>query len=167
GVGRTTMTLQFALGRVIEEYDPIIHDTFKKRIEFKNDIANVEVTDTGIHISDVEIRAHEGFILIYSITDHLSFDQMRPTFERIKQVKEGESKTFFVILVANKNDLEVHRQVSVEEGKLLAQEFGCQFFQICAKNPVDVEQMFTALVQMMRQRWLVSCAYLYESQMPA
>ncbi|KAI0090255.1 small monomeric GTPase, partial [Irpex rosettiformis] len=90
-----------------------------------------------------------GFLLVYSIAERSSFDQIRPTYDCIKNVKGGQP--FYAIVVANKCDLQENRQVSEEEGKLLAQEFGCQYIELSAKDAIGVDRAFMALVQTMKQ----------------
>jgi GTPase KRas protein len=58
------------------------------------------------------MRNGEGFILVYSITSRLSFEEISTFYQQIKRVKD---KDFFpMILVGNKCDLETDRQVSFQ-----------------------------------------------------
>ncbi|MCL4123837.1 UNVERIFIED_CONTAM: hypothetical protein GTU68_001388, partial [Idotea baltica] len=49
------------------------------------------------------------------------------------------------LLVGNKSDLEVSRQVKAEEGKNLAESLGIKFMETSAKDAVNVEKAFTTL----------------------
>lgn len=60
------------------------------------------------------MRNGEGFILVYSITSRLSFEEISTFFEQIRRVKDRDS--FPMVLVGNKCDLESERQVS-SQGK--------------------------------------------------
>lgn len=42
------------------------------------------------------------------------------------------------VLVGNKSDLHIDRVISTEEGKALAQEFGCAFVECSAKHNENV-----------------------------
>lgn len=92
----------------------------------------------------------DGFLLIYSITDDQTLEEIRDIREQIlrvhrdKQVLQlsfqllnSNSVFLFVrgkvpmVLLGNKLDLaKTQRAVSKEEGKALAQEFGASFVEI-------------------------------------
>jgi GTPase SAR1 family protein len=56
------------------------------------------------------MRNGEGFLLVYSITSRLSFDEINTFYQQIRRVKDRDF--FPMVLVANKCDLEHDRQVS-------------------------------------------------------
>jgi GTPase KRas protein len=60
---------------------------------------------------DQYIRDGEGFMLVYSITQRDSFQEMTSTYENILRVKDRDSVP--ALLVGNKCDLEFERQVAM------------------------------------------------------
>lgn len=56
-----------------------------------------------------------------------------------------------LILVGSKCDLESDREVSKEEGKSLAEKFGCPFYETSAKTRVNVDEVFHELVRIVQQ----------------
>ena len=57
--------------------------------------------------------AGEGFVLVYSVGDRRSFDEMEGFFQQILRVKDRDFVP--MVLAGNKSDLSVHeRQVSYE-----------------------------------------------------
>ena len=62
----------------------------------------------------------EGFLLVYSIIDKNSFEEIPKFYKQILRVKDKGD--FPMILVANKADLETERVVSLQEGEELAAE---------------------------------------------
>ena len=56
------------------------------------------------------MRTGEGFLLVYSITSKNSFEEISTFHQQILRVKDKDY--FPVIVVANKCDLEMERQVS-------------------------------------------------------
>lgn len=50
-------------------------------------------------------------------------------------------------MVGNKIDLEDERAVTTEEGKELAQKWGCVFTEASAKSNTNVSEIFFGLVQ--------------------
>ena len=47
-----------------------------------------------------------------------------------------------MILVGNKSDLEVERQVAKQDGEAMAAKWNCAFMETSAKQTVNVETMF-------------------------
>ena len=58
------------------------------------------------------MRTGEGFLLVYSITDRLSFGEMDDFFQQIQRVKDRDSVP--LVLVGNKVDLSHEREVGRE-----------------------------------------------------
>ena len=54
------------------------------------------------------------------------------------------------MLVGNKADKQLEREVTREEGMQLAREFGCEFLETSAKTAQNVERLFTNLVRSLR-----------------
>ena len=69
----------------------------------------------------------------------LSYDEITCLREHILRVKDAESVP--MVLIGNKCDLEMERQVSVAEGQDLAKSFGCPAFECSAKARVNVEDL--------------------------
>lgn len=95
------------------------------------------------------MRNGEGFLLVYSITSRMSFDEISTFYQQICRVKDRDY--FPMVLVGNKCDLESDRQVSSQEGKDLAKQFGCQFIETSAKQKINVEEAFFEVVKDIRR----------------
>ena len=95
---------------------------------------------------DIFLRFGHGHILMYSITSRLSFDTLVELLEEIKSNKKTEGKIPLVI-VGNKSDLEKQRLIYREEGEELASILKCPFFEISAKENINVEDVFCAIVR--------------------
>ncbi|KAF3914842.1 hypothetical protein ABW20_dc0104363 [Dactylellina cionopaga] len=92
-----------------------------------------------------EMNETQAFMLVYSITSRRSFEyipQIRQYFLDIRRVT-----SIPMTLVGNKCDLECDRQVSYEEGFLLAEQFGCDFMEASAKTAQNVDEAFHALIR--------------------
>lgn len=57
------------------------------------------------------MRSGEGFLLVFSLTDHSSFAEIPKFQKQILRVKDRDE--FPMLLVGNKSDLERQRTVSV------------------------------------------------------
>ncbi len=55
-----------------------------------------------------------------------------------------------MVLVGNKNDLEMYRAVDKEEGEQLAQKWKIPFLETSAKTRFNVEEAFILLVRCMK-----------------
>lgn len=95
------------------------------------------------------MRNGEGFVLVYSITSRLSFEEVNTFYQQIRRVKDRDF--FPMILVGNKCDLESDRQVSSQEGRDLAKSFGCPFSETSAKQRIRVDDVFYDVVREIRR----------------
>jgi len=78
----------------------------------------------------------DGLLLVYSITDRNSFNFVRKAKEALA-VADPEA-AMPLALVGNKADMVHLRQVSAEEGEILAKDFECWFSEITAAEQVIV-----------------------------
>lgn len=155
GVGKSAMTMQFISHRFPEDHDPTIEDAYKIRIRIDDEPANLDILDTAgqaefTAMRDQYMRAGEGFIICYSITDRRSFHEVREFKQLIYRVRRTDDTP--VVLVGNKSDLTQLRQVSKEEGSALAREFNCPFFETSAAYRYYIDDVFHALVREIRRK---------------
>jgi len=95
------------------------------------------------------MRTGEGFLLVYSITDRQSFEEIMTFQQQILRVKDKDY--FPMIVVGNKCDLDGERQVSTQEGQQLAKNFGCKFIETSAKSRINVDNAFYDIVREIRR----------------
>ena len=88
---------------------------------------------------DQYMRAGEGFIICYSITDRRSFHEVREFKQLIYRVRRTDDTP--VVLVGNKSDLEERRQVPIEEARTKAEEWGVQYVETSAKTRANVDKV--------------------------
>ncbi|NXK73783.1 RAP2A protein, partial [Amazona guildingii] len=136
----------------IEKYDPTIEDFYRKEIEVDASPSVLEILDTAgteqfASMRDLYIKNGQGFILVYSLVNQQSFQDIRPMRDQIIRVKRYEKVP--VILVGNKVDLESEREVSLSEGRALAEEWGCPFMETSAKSKTMVDELFAEIVRQM------------------
>jgi len=68
---------------------------------------------------------------------------------RVKRPKSPSQCPF--ILVGNKCDKAFEREVTRDEGLILAKNFGCRFVETSAKTAQNVEDVFVGLVRDLRK----------------
>ena len=106
------------------------------------------------------MRCGEGFIICYSICDRHSFQEALEYRKLIARVRLTEEIP--LVLVANKLDLQSQRKVSTEEGRNLAMQFGCPFYETSAALRCNVDESFFTLVREIRRKetekvMIISC----------
>lgn len=80
-------------------------------------------------------------MLVYSITDRASFNFIKQVWQHIQDVKGSHGKDLPMVLLGNKGDMVHLRQVSSEEGEILAKDFDCNFGEVAAADQVKKSQV--------------------------
>ena len=118
--------MQIEMGRYVEDFDPTIEETYRKRISLgENTILYLmdDFTNGESFMQEFFIKNHEAFILMYSITDKSSFEEIEKIYQLILRIKDVDHFPNLII-VGNKIDLEDERQVTKSKGEQLAKKFG-------------------------------------------
>lgn len=87
-------------------------------------------------------RGAHGIILVYDVTDPLSFDNIRMWMSNLQANASADVDR---ILVGNKCDMADKRVISTQRGQDLANEYGIPFFECSAKSSINVEESFMSL----------------------
>ncbi|ODQ56862.1 hypothetical protein WICANDRAFT_17153, partial [Wickerhamomyces anomalus NRRL Y-366-8] len=155
GVGKSALTIQFIQSHFVDEYDPTIEDSYRKQVAIDNEVALLDILDTAGQeeysaMREQYMRTGEGFLLVYSVTERESYNELLTFYQQILRVKETEEVP--ILLVGNKSDLTEERSVSYEEGEKLAKQFQCEFLETSAKQGINVDRAFFDLVRKIRIR---------------
>lgn len=94
----------------------------------------------------------QGFVLVYSITDDSTFEDLVKIREQILGVHPD--KYVPMMLLGNKSDLESERAVTQEEAKKRAKEFGREhlFIEASAKANKNVREAFELIMRCIMER---------------
>jgi small GTP-binding protein len=154
GVGKSALTIQFIQSHFVEEYDPTIEDSYRKQAVIDDEVAVFDILDTAGQEEFSAMREQymysgEGFLLVYSITDKRSFEDIHRFYNQILRVKDRSE--FPMILVGNKSDLEYERAVSETEGMNLSQQLRICYVETSAKNRSNVDKSFHDLIRVIRK----------------
>lgn len=155
GVGKSAVTLQFVSHSFLDYHDPTIEDSYQQQAVIDGVPALLDILDTAGQVEftamrDQYMRCGEGFLICYSVTDRHSFQEALEYRKLIQKVRATEDTP--LVLVGNKFDLEMQRKVSTEEGKSLAKQFGCPFYETSAAFRTYVDDAFHTLVREIRAR---------------
>lgn len=153
GVGKSALTIQLIQSHFVDEYDPTIEDSYRKQCTIDGEQVLLDILDTAGQeeysaMREQYMRTGEGFLLVYSINSRNSLEELQTFYEQILRVKDSDQVP--VLVVGNKCDLEMERQVSYEEGQALANSFNCPFLETSAKLRINVEEAFFDLVKYVR-----------------
>lgn len=87
------------------------------------------------------MRKGDGFLLVYSVTDKQSYQNIVNFYTQILRVKDRD--VYPMLLVANKVDLVHLRKVTEEQGRELAHRLGIPYIETSAKDPpLNVDTAF-------------------------
>ncbi|EEB08307.1 GTPase Ras1 [Schizosaccharomyces japonicus yFS275] len=154
GVGKSALTIQLIQSHFVDEYDPTIEDSYRKKCDIDGEGALLDILDTAGQeeysaMREQYMRTGEGFLLVFNITSRSSFEEINNFYQQILRVKDKDK--YPVVLVGNKCDLEDSREVSREEGEQMAHMMGCTYVETSAKFRLNVEEAFYDLVRTIRR----------------
>lgn len=154
GVGKSALTIQFIQSYFVTDYDPTIEDSYTKQCLVDGVAAKLDILDTAGQeefsaMREQYMRTGEGFLLVFSVTDRNSFNEIIKFYNQILRVKDREE--FPMILVGNKADLEHKKVISAEEGLELGRHLGLSYIETSAKNRMNIDAAFHELVRIIRK----------------
>lgn len=155
-VGKSCLTIQYIQGHFVDRYDATIEDVYRKPVEIDGVNSVLTIVDTAGQdafgtMREQYMKSGQGFVLVYSITDTDSFQQLKKVYAQLRRTK-GDASSIPCIVVANKLDLDAQRAVQREEGINFARQANCEFIEVSAKNRLEVEEVFTRLVRAIRNK---------------
>ncbi|ODV85912.1 hypothetical protein CANARDRAFT_185919, partial [[Candida] arabinofermentans NRRL YB-2248] len=151
-VGKSALTIRLTQQEFANEYDPTIEDSYRFQTTVDGIEASLDILDTAgqeeySSMRDLYMKTGEGFLLVFSLTDRNTFEEISTFYNQIMRVK-GELVSFApMILVGNKCDLIDERQVSKEEAIDLASRLDCAYIETSAKDAINITQAFHDLVK--------------------
>ncbi|XP_033120766.1 ras-like protein family member 12 isoform X2 [Anneissia japonica] len=153
GVGKSALTVKFITKRFINEYDPTL-DSYTKKDSVDNQVVLITLLDTVFQETrDIEryLDWSDGLMVVYSITSKQSFDEAKQLLHDVSELQKnnGESTEIPVALIGNKNEMERYRQVSKDEGTILATQYACSYHEVSAAG--DFEDVEIVLHKMVRE----------------
>lgn len=91
GVGKSAITNRFVVGRWIEKYDPTVEESYQTTIDVDGRALQVEILDTAgqdeyTALRETFLHTGDGFLLVYSITDDQTVEELRGIREQILRI---------------------------------------------------------------------------------
>ncbi|XP_029952234.1 RERG/RAS-like b isoform X2 [Salarias fasciatus] len=152
GAGKTAILVRFLTKRFIGEYASSANSLYHKRLSIDGRQLNLEIFDPCSQsggsrcILEEPVNWADGFVVVYNISDRMSFLHAKSVLRQIKEAREESNVPVF--LVGTKQDLCNARQVCEEEGRSLAQEERCHFQEVsAAEDYLGISNLFTKLIR--------------------
>lgn len=156
GVGKSALTIQFFQKLFIEDYDPTIEDSYIQHTQIDGEWCILDVLDTAGQeefsaMREQYMRKGDGFLMVYSVTDLHSYENIKNFYTQILRVKDKDA--YPMLLVANKIDLVRQRRVTEKDGRALAANLRVPYVETSAKEPpVNVDLAFHDVVRVIKQQ---------------
>ncbi|KAL6042523.1 GTP-binding protein ypt1 [Balamuthia mandrillaris] len=150
GVGKSSLLLRFTEDTFSENFISTIGVDFKIRtVNLEGKTVKMQIWDTAGQerfrtITSSYYRGAHGVILVYDVTDQVSFNNARQWLTEIERYACGQ---VVKLLVGNKSDLTTKRVVDYVTGKEFADQFNLPFLEASAKDGNNVETAFLTLVK--------------------
>ncbi|XP_031703605.1 ras-related protein Rab-15-like [Anarrhichthys ocellatus] len=154
GVGKTCMLRRFTESYFDPSHISTIGVDFKMRtLELDGIKVRVQLWDTAGQeryrtITKQYYRRAQGIIFVYDITSESSFQHL---VKWASDVDDYAPDAVQKILVGNKSDEELIRQVTKEQGSKLAETYGMEFFETSASTSSNVTEAFTRMTELVLQ----------------
>ena len=149
-VGKTSLIKRYTKNEFGGVYLSTVRMDFQdKIIEIEDKKVRLQIWDTAgqerfRNVTKSYFQSAHGFVVVYDISDKESFSKISFWINYIKNYAAENSK---IILVGNKNDLHSERHVSIEEGENYAKKLNIKFFEACAKEGTNVNELFYYLAK--------------------
>eukprot|EP01062_Namystynia_karyoxenos_P029214 TRINITY_DN21992_c0_g1_i1.p1 TRINITY_DN21992_c0_g1~~TRINITY_DN21992_c0_g1_i1.p1 ORF type:complete len:261 (+),score=58.25 TRINITY_DN21992_c0_g1_i1:84-785(+) len=158
GVGKTSLVRRFVEDEFTESYIATIGVDFKVRsLDVGGTLCKLQVWDTAGQerfrtITGGYYRGANGVVVVYDVTDEMSFDSVEQWLAEIDRNNCPSSAQR--VLVGNKIDESSRRVVPRDDGRRLADTVDVGFFECSAKDGTGVAEAFQALAERMLKRTL-------------
>ena len=113
-------------------------------------IVTIQITDSGgiekfKQINNEYYKNADCFFIVFDITDVQSFQDATNFF--ISKIEENCKKNYKILLVGNKTDLEVKREISYEKGLMFAKNHNYSYIETSCINNDNVFMAFQTLIE--------------------
>ena len=151
-VGKTSIVTRFLKGTFSDSYKATVEDLHCKDYDINGTIIRVDILDTAGNLvfpamRRLSITTAHGFVLVYSITDHNSFLEVKQLWEQIKELRTNYQDLPCAI-IGNKVDQESARRVPEDEitDWVSAESMESSHINVSAKENRDILQIFQKLL---------------------
>jgi len=155
GVGKSCMLLRFVDNTFTSSFIATVGVDFRVRtIQLDGRTIKLQLWDTSgaerfRNITASYYRGAQGVVVVYDVTSAESFANVRSWLRDVERFADDRAVK---LLVGNKSDLALLRQVSAEDAQTFADAHGMQLLETSAKQGASVDAAFSSLVTAIRQK---------------
>ena len=153
GVGKTCIVSQFLYATFPHTYQPTVEEFHRQVYEVGDTSLTLDIVDTSGSDEFPAMRAlsiinGDAFVLVYSVDDTDSFENLRHLRDQITELKGGAATP--IVVVGNKNDLATEcRTVAKETAENIANIEWChKHVEVSAKDNCNIAQIFKELLSL-------------------
>ncbi|KAI7810403.1 GTP-binding protein Rhes [Triplophysa rosa] len=156
-VGKTSILRRFLREDFEERYEPTCEDFHRKLYHIRGETYQIDILDASGERSfpakrRLSILTGDIFLLVFSLDDRSSFEEVRALHEEILSAKMALHRTKHklcvpTVICANKVDLPSEQHAVLRTEVLRAFGNGCALFETSAKDSVNLEQVFEGLAR--------------------
>lgn len=148
-VGKSALTVRYLTRRYIGEYRSNTDLLYRQTLMINNAPIEVEVVDVCscdlARFPEEPIFWADACVVVYDITSKKSLTHATELMQKVHQLRSQHQIP--MLLLGNKADLEHLREVAEIEGRTLAVQHGCQFYEVSvAENSSIIYSAFDVLL---------------------
>ncbi|XP_006137280.1 ras-related protein Rab-7b isoform X1 [Pelodiscus sinensis] len=158
GVGKTSLLHQFVHKTFYEDYRTTLGASIlSKHITVDNNPLKLQIWDTGGQerfrsMVSTFYKGSDGCMLAFDVTDRDSFESLDDWREDFLEKIIPTEQDFPMVVLGNKIDLK-ERQVPKETASSWCKEKDIPYFEVSAKNDINVVQAFETLARQALSRY--------------
>lgn len=155
GVGKTTISNWALTGSFNDKFMPTVGGNFiSKEVPIKSSIVKLQIWDTAgdekyRSLIPMFYRDTKGAVLVYSITDRKSFNEISSFVQSLNE----RAPDIFKVLVGNKSDMIDKREISFEEGAQYAEEIQAKFLETSARSGDCINQLLQLVAEELYEQY--------------
>lgn len=151
-VGKSSIALQYVKNQFNDREESTIGAAFlTKTIRRRDRYIKYDIWDTAGQerynsLMPMYYRGAQAALIVYDITSYKSFERAKAW---VKELSIEKPDDFVKILVGNKADLEVKREVPQERAMEYAKKNKMSFYETSAKDGTNIENIFNELAEIL------------------